>query len=250
LTADQRKQIQSLTDNAARVQMLLQRENSFEFRAPPAGSLQNETLQKLNKATEDKLAGLLTKDQAAKLKEMLGEPFKGPVFVRGGSMGGGGFARSPEERWNQYTGGKPVWRRSEITDPNTLRRFDLIAGMVGSTNGEITKEQYLAMSQRSQQGAPPAQPPAPGAAPGGLGAGTADAWAENLFRRLDKNGDGLLNYDELPEELRAERDKWDENKGGLISLEEFKAYFQARLQQWQAQRAQAGVNLPGFAPPP
>jgi hypothetical protein len=65
--------------------------------------------------------------------------------------------------------------------------------------------------------------------------------AENIFRRLDKNGDGLLNYDEMPEELRAEKDKWDENKDGFIDLKEYKAYFQARMQQMQAQRGQWGI---------
>src|SRR5271165_6250053 len=67
---------------------------------------------------------------------------------RGGSMGGGmggGGNRDPNERWMQYTGGAPVWQRSSITDPRTLQSFDRIASMVGSTNGEITKEQYLGM---------------------------------------------------------------------------------------------------------
>ena len=36
-----------------------------------------------------------------------------------------------------------------------------------------------------------------------------DRWAESTFRRMDTNGDGLLNYDEMSESLRAERDKWD-----------------------------------------
>jgi hypothetical protein len=68
--------------------------------------------------------------------------------------------------------------------------------------------------------------------------------AEALFRRLDQNGDGLLNHDEMPEALRAERDKWDTNKDGFIDLGEFKAYFQARMapvQTDQAERASPGV---------
>jgi hypothetical protein len=180
----------------------------------------------------------------------------------GGRGGGGGFNQDPNQRWMQYTGGADVWRRSAITDPNMLQRFDMIAGMVGSTNGEITKEQYVGMTQRFAQGrgaggppgaAPtgPGQPPgpgAPGAGPGG--GGNTDAFAENAFRRLDKNGDGLLNYDEMPEELRNEKDKWDENKDGFIDLKEFKAYFQARMQQWQAQRGQAGANGQGDLLPP
>jgi hypothetical protein len=57
----------------------------------------------------------------------------------------------------------------------------------------------------------------------------------------------------MPEELKAERDKWDKNKDGFIDLEEFKAYIQARAQQWQAQRAQGGDGQAGgfvIAPSP
>jgi hypothetical protein len=188
----------------------------------------------------------------------------------GGGWGGGrgGFSRDPNERWMQYTGGKPVWRRSEITDPMQLQSFDRVAGRLGITTGEITREQYIASSmQRMQQFgggfggppggvAPPGGSPAPGGAasggPGGGGPGpNVDAMAETFFQRLDKNGDGLLNYDEMPEELKAERDKWDENKDGFIDLKEFKAYLQARVQQWQAQRAQAGGDgLAGFVAAP
>src|SRR5262249_14969228 len=51
---------------------------------------------------------------------------------------------------------------------------------------------------------------------------------------------GYLNSDEMPEALRAELDKWDTDKNGLIDLNEFKAYFQARAQQFLADRNAAG----------
>jgi hypothetical protein len=57
-----------------------------------------------------------------------------------------------------------------------------------------------------------------------------DSAAEIKFRRLDANGDGVLNNDEMPENLRAELDKWDTDKNGLIDLNEFKAWFRARRQ--------------------
>src|SRR5262249_9488493 len=83
---------------------------------------------------------------------------------------------------------------------------------------------------------------AAGAGPGGPGA-NPDAFAEILFRRFDKNGDGVLNYDEMPENLRAERDKWDENKNGLIDLNEFKKFFRARTDRIRAElAANAGIQ--------
>jgi hypothetical protein len=78
---------------------------------------------------------------------------------------------------------------------------------------------------------------------GGFGGGgfNPDAMIEMRFKQYDVNGDGILNYDEMPEALRAERDKWDTNKDGFIDLNEFKEYSKARMAQWQQDRA----NNPG-----
>ena len=64
--------------------------------------------------------------------------------------------------------------------------------------------------------------------------GQVGSVADNMFRRLDLNGDGVLNYDEMPDTLRIERDKYDLDRNGLIDLNEFRAYYQARLQQVQS----------------
>src|SRR5437762_917256 len=49
--------------------------------------------------------------------------------------------------------------------------------------------------------------------PGAQGGGwDPSAAAERFFRRYDQNGDGLLNYDEMPDGLKQERDRWDTNR--------------------------------------
>jgi uncharacterized protein (TIGR03067 family) len=58
-----------------------------------------------------------------------------------------------------------------------------------------------------------------------------EATAKAMFREYDKNGDGVLGAEEMPETLRLELAKWDANKDGLIDFGEFKAYLQARMQQ-------------------
>src|SRR5437868_5203215 len=77
-----------------------------------------------------------------------------------------------------------------------------------------------------------------GGGPGGFGGGRGgpdfsgggmDAFAESSFRRADKNNDGVLDADEMPEALRNEKEKWDTNHDGLIDLAEYKSYFTARM---------------------
>jgi Ca2+-binding EF-hand superfamily protein len=70
---------------------------------------------------------------------------------------------------------------------------------------------------------------------------------EVIFRRYDKNGDGVLNYDEMPEALKAEKDKWDTNKDGLIDLKEFKEFAKARFDLFRSEleAANAGAQNPG-----
>jgi Ca2+-binding EF-hand superfamily protein len=68
---------------------------------------------------------------------------------------------------------------------------------------------------------------------------------EVMFRRYDKNGDGVLNYDEMPDNLKAEKDKWDTNKDGLIDLKEFKEYMKGRMDQIRAEMAAANPNSQG-----
>jgi hypothetical protein len=57
-----------------------------------------------------------------------------------------------------------------------------------------------------------------------------DNAAENMFRKQDTNQDGVLNHDEMPENLKSELDKWDTDKNGFIDLNEYKAWFRARAQ--------------------
>jgi Ca2+-binding EF-hand superfamily protein len=176
---------------------------------------------------------------------------------RGGGRGGG-FNMDPGARFDQMTNGKGVWVRSEITDQRQQFFFDRMADSLKITNGQITRDQYVTYMQqmmanwgggRRGGGQTPTTPATPGAptSPGdtrqrdrGGNSDRANTWAETMFRQLDQNQDGYLNSDEMPEALRTELDKWDTDKNGLIDLNEFKAYFQARIQQFVADRNAAG----------
>ena len=156
--------------------------------------------------------------------------------IRGGGRGGPGGPMGnfdPSQFFDQLANGKDVWNRAE-TEPRFQRMFDRIASTLGITNGQITRQQFMTyQEQRAAQR---------GRGPGGRRGGD-DSTAEGMFARLDSNGDGVLNFDEMPPDLRSERELWDKDKNGMIDLQEFKAYYQARIQPPQsAQQAPAGGN--------
>jgi len=164
-------------------------------------------------------------------------------------------------RWHQMVGDAGVWRRADVTDPHQKFIFDLVADRVQSTNGEITRDQFVQMPRHA--GEAPAQDageatrpradrrrnPAPEATPsagepGDEGGIELAGRAEAVFRGMDIDGDGLLRYDEMDDGLRAERDKWDTNKDGFIDLAEFKEYYKAQMREFRA------LHRPPPAPAP
>jgi hypothetical protein len=183
---------------------------------------------------------------------------------------GGRSSRDPNESFDRFANGKEVLLKSEM-DERMPGFFDRIADTLKITNGQITRQQFVDYSNQRRAerygGPPPGSeqpvPPAPSAPPAitetKRAATEVDPWgarAEEYFRRLDQNGDGYLNYDELPDDLREDRDRWDTDHNGLIDLNEFKAFFRAKMEQFMVDRGQAassyssrgGLSFPSFAP--
>jgi Ca2+-binding EF-hand superfamily protein len=196
----------------------------------------------------------------------------------GDSSGKMSYYSDPSGFFDKMAEGKPVWIRAQMTNPMALSMFDRVAQRTGNTTGQITREQFVAyVDQRvaekssggssgysrspSSPGGPPGMPPSSRSDRGRASAPSQEdmvnQWAEGTFRRYDANGDGLLNYDEMPDTLRAERDHWDKNKDGFIDLNEYKEYFKARMAQRMAERGSSGFNpltppewgLPNGPPP-
>jgi len=157
--------------------------------------------------------------------------------------------------FDRFANGKNAITKADLPPP-MQDRFDQWAQRLNVTNGQITREQFNSMMQQGGGQGGGAGPAGGNARGNGNGQPDTAAWAENMFRQLDQNGDGLLNNDEMPEALRAERDKWDTDKNGLIDLNEFKAYIPARAQQWQEDRNAQGngwqnlLVVPGASPDP
>ncbi len=80
-----------------------------------------------------------------------------------------------------------------------------------------------------------------GGAQGGNPMGNMDQTIEADFKLRDRNGDGFLNQDEMPDQLKAELTTWDTNRDNLISLDEYKAYSFAKMQSRRGQGNQPGI---------
>ncbi len=163
--------------------------------------------------------------------------------------GGPSKSSDPNGFFDKLSGGKDVWKRSE-SDSRGQMIFDRFAERLGVTNGEITRQQFL--SYMNNKDAKQGLAPAAGASPTGTTDPNADRYArlaEMSFRSHDKNGDGRLEYDEMPADLQAELSKWDTNKNGTIELEEYKAYYIAKREQrsaeWAEMRGSYGGTPPG-----
>ncbi len=73
----------------------------------------------------------------------------------------------------------------------------------------------------------------------------ADQTWEAEFRRRDRNGDGLLNADEMEGKLRDSLPQWDANRDGLIDRGEFRLYYLGKIQDQVAKdAAKGGIGLP------
>jgi hypothetical protein len=173
-----------------------------------------------------------------------------------GSKGGGpgGFASmDPNALFDRYASGRPFFM---ISETKSLRDgLTQYAQEKGITNGQITRDQFLdyAKTKLNAGGGGmkfggPGATPMPGS-PGSPGAPQMTTeiihqMADSEFKRRDRNDDGKLNADEMPDGLRNNLVKWDTNKDNLIDQSEFRAYVAARIQgnEQDASKQQPGIT--------
>jgi hypothetical protein len=177
----------------------------------------------------------------------------------GGQTGGpGGGGANALQTFEFLAKGRPYILISDIRQTGLAIPLSAFAKEQGITNDQITRDQFLTFSTKMDQyrnqggfgggkggfgggpggfGGPPGGfqglTPPPGSPPIGPGQNPLDAiaqWAEADFRRRDLNGDGKLTPDEMSDQLRTQIDRWDTDRDGLISLDEYKVYYSARLQ--------------------
>jgi Ca2+-binding EF-hand superfamily protein len=180
-----------------------------------------------------------------------------------GSFGGG--PPDPDMIFNFMSKGKDSVNRADL-DERMQRMFDRTAEKAGVTNGILTREQFKKTFEESRKemeknggvmrfgggSSPGGDRGGPGADRGGRDGGRggddkSDRFAEYYFKSRDKNGDGLLSFDEMTDQLQADRDKYDTNKDGFIDLNEYKVVIKDRMAQDEKAKSDAGK---GTSPAP
>ena len=156
----------------------------------------------------------------------------------GGGKGGmpwgggrGGMKRDPGRFFDFMSRGQNYVLIATMRDPAQAEEF---AKKEGITNGKFTREQFSKyMEQRMQM-----------FQKGGFGGGPPRRGGpdSSVFKKYDTNGDGSLNETEIkgmPSENQDFKDNWrkyDGDKNGLISLDEFNSYLSARDQATRDQK--------------
>lgn len=171
-----------------------------------------------------------------------------------------GIAKDPARMFEMMSRGRGYVLISEIRSQNIKDALTEYAQKAGISGGQLNRDQFVGFGQdvktRLDNGtlkAPTFQFGGPGqggmAFPIPQGGGALDPaeamkkLAEDEFKRRDTNGDGILNRDEMPEALKNELAKWDKNRDNLIDQEEFRAYFNSRLQGGGNEKTQTPLTI-------
>ncbi len=192
---------------------------------------------------------------------------------KGGFGGGGGFTFDAGSMFDRMANGRPSIPVAEV---RTSRRDDLMKFVQdrGISNGQLTRQQFIdfvdmakqkVMTPGGNSGGGKGTPfGAPAGTEGGFGKGKGgftfgqpggmtmnpspqlnpealSQAADIEFRRRDANGDGKLNTDEMPPQLRGNLPKYDKNGDSLIDINEFREYFSARVLGGDDSQATRGI---------
>jgi Ca2+-binding EF-hand superfamily protein len=188
---------------------------------------------------------LLVSDAFPQIGGPGGPPGGGPGGGGGRRGGGGGF--QPGQIFDFLAKGRATLPISDITFPRLRQAAEQYAKEHGITNGQLTRDQFIAARQAMMGGGPAPGGPG-GAAPGGQGPGGFGQRggrggfrrpsgpemllmvAQGKFRQMDLNNDGFLTPDEIPPAQQQEIFQYDFDGDGKISPEEYLAYTEAKAQ--------------------
>jgi len=121
--------------------------------------------------------------------------------------------------------GGPGGREGMRGDPKMMAQM-MIEQFDKDGDKKLNSEELIAALSKMRPPAGPGSPggpegpggsSGPGGGPGGPGSA---AWAENMFKQNDKDGDGKLTGDEIPERMRQNTARIDTNSDGSVDRAE------------------------------
>jgi Ca2+-binding EF-hand superfamily protein len=142
--------------------------------------------------------------------------------------------------FDSLSGGGDTWQ-VDGNAPKTFREMHKrIAKHVG-TNDTITRAQFkeYAKVNLQEKNSPPWRPPE----------NSPESDAERAFREGDKDRTRRLEESEMSETLRSNLSKWDRDGDGKIDLEEYTAYYLARMAEVPAKAEASAVTGKPMATP-
>jgi collagen type III alpha len=177
---------------------------------------------------------------------------RGPGGPPGGRFGpGGGIERALDDL--KLTGQKQEKAeaavkayRENVTKLRELAKSDMLIKMKDVLSEAELKTFTAALDRQPRPGGPPGGPDGRGRGGRGPGAGrglTADQIVERIMS-FDKNGDGKITKDELPERMQFLIEQGDTNKDGALDKEEIKK-LAAKFASEGLPRGFGGPGAPG-----
>jgi len=131
-------------------------------------------------------------------------------------------ARRPDGAGRAFGGGEELFKRLDRNEDGKISKDEVpeemwarLSRLDTDEDGHISREEFLAGAD-AMRGAT-----GEGRRPGSAGEGGPRS--EELFKRLDRNEDGKISKDEVPEEMWTRLSRLDTDEDGHISREEFLA---------------------------
>lgn len=145
--------------------------------------------------------------------------------------------------------GDGVLTREEVGDENARMFQRLVRRGDKNQDGKLGRDEFLAAVKETAEQGEPNNPPRPDGRPDQNPDRRPPP--QQIIRQFDKDGDGKLSKDEMPERMRENMERIDTDGDGFVTVEELQSAFRAMARARNESGSPAerpGTPAPGSAP--